>query len=98
MTGADASSPSVKQKPTASSKSWPGVRMVVATRTSSRWIDIGSSTISSSGARGARAVVEAGGEHRLGAAPGHGPRLPPPGQRQRRPEGRPWDTSLAAGC
>ena len=37
--------------PTASSKSWPGVRMVVATRCPSRRISRGSSTMSSSGRR-----------------------------------------------
>ena len=41
----------MKQKPAASSKSWPGVRIVVVTRWSSRWIAIGSSTTSSSGRR-----------------------------------------------
>ena len=51
MTAAPSSIPSVKQKPAASSKSWPGVRIVVDTSVSSSWIDIGSSTIRSSGAR-----------------------------------------------
>jgi hypothetical protein len=50
-TGAPPSSPSVKQNPAASSKSWPGVRMVVATSTPSRWISSGSSTMSWSGRR-----------------------------------------------
>src|SRR6056297_2147625 len=49
--GASPSRPSPWRKPAASSKSWPGVRMVVATSTSSRWISRGSSTTSSSGAR-----------------------------------------------
>jgi hypothetical protein len=41
----------VWQKPTASSKSWPGVRIVVETVVPSSWIVIGSSTISWSGVR-----------------------------------------------
>jgi len=50
-TGAPPSRPSLWQSPAASSKSWPGVRIVVATRTPSRWISSGSSTMSWSGWR-----------------------------------------------
>ena len=45
------SRPSVWQNPTASSKSLPGVRIVVETTVPSSWIVIGSSTIRSSGRR-----------------------------------------------
>jgi hypothetical protein len=48
-TGAPSRSPSVKQKPTASSKSSPGVRIVVVTSWPSSRISSGSSTINSSG-------------------------------------------------
>ncbi len=47
----------MKQNPTASSKSWPGVRMVVLTTVPSSWIVIGSSTISVSGRRVEPAAV-----------------------------------------
>ena len=49
LTAAPPSRPSVKQNPAASSKSLPGVRIVVDTTMPSSWIVIGSSTISSSG-------------------------------------------------
>ena len=51
MTGAPASNPSVKQNPAASSKSLPGVRIVVDTTVPSSWMVIGSSTMRSSGRR-----------------------------------------------
>ena len=51
------SSPSVWQKPTASSKSLPGVRIVVDTVLPSSWMVIGSSTIRSSGERRAPSGV-----------------------------------------
>ena len=57
VTGAPASSPSVKQNPTASSKSLPGVRIVVLTTSPSSWIVIGSSTINVSGRRCAPSSV-----------------------------------------
>jgi hypothetical protein len=41
----------VRQNPAASSKSWPGVRIVVDTSAPSSWISSGSSTISWSGWR-----------------------------------------------
>ena len=47
----------MKQNPAASSKSWPGVRIVVDTTVPSSWIVIGSSTISSSGRRRRRSAV-----------------------------------------
>ena len=50
-TSASPSSPSVTQNPAANSKSLPGVRIVVATSSPSTRIDIGSSTINSSGTR-----------------------------------------------
>ena len=49
----------MKQNPAASSKSWPGVRIVVETTVPSSWIVIGSSTISSSGRRAAPSDVTA---------------------------------------
>jgi len=50
-TGWSASSPSLWQKPTASSKSWPGVRMVVATLVPSSSIANGSSVARVTGRR-----------------------------------------------